>query len=122
MAEIDETLELRPTPEAIVVTLVPTSARIPTALTQGDRVFEPSYLMSFLMGLSEPVEDIPLLVRLSVPAGTPALFQEPALPGNPGTLLLARGIEWEVMRVVKLPSQTMVTARVIERRPQQLRD
>jgi hypothetical protein len=117
VAAIDSALAVKPTPEAVVVAMTPASAVIPDDLAPGVRVFEPSFLTTYLAGADERFPNQPIVVRLRVPAGIPALFQEAALPGSPGTLLLGRGVEWEVDRIVQLPGQTIVTAHVTARRP-----
>ncbi|KAA9108295.1 hypothetical protein [Microbacterium rhizomatis] len=117
MALIDSALAVRPTVDPIVVTLTGASARIPDDPAPGTRTFEPSFLTSYLTGKDYRPFPQATVVRLLIPEGTPALFQEPALPDNPGTLLLGRGIEWEIDRVVTLPDHTLVTAHVVARRP-----
>lgn len=120
ITQLDQALSVHPTPEQVIVTLTAPAARIPANIQPGDRVYEPSFLRTFLMGLQEPLTGVPVVVRLAVPAGIPAMFQEPTLPGEPGTLLLGRGIEWEAVRVVELGDQKLVTARIVDRRPRQL--
>jgi hypothetical protein len=120
VAAIDTALAVKPTPDAIVVALTRASARIPDRLAPGARVFEPSFLTGYLAGRDERFPGQQIVVRLRVPPGVPALFQEPELPGDPGTLLLGRGIEWEVDRVVRMAEQTLVTAHVAARRPAEL--
>ena len=117
---LDTALSAKPTPDALLVALTGASARIPDELRAGTRVFERSFLPSYLAKTGVRFAGIPLVVWLRVPAGTPALFTEPALPGDPGVLLLGRGIEWEVDRVIDLEGQKVVTARVVDRRPDRI--
>jgi hypothetical protein len=56
-----------------------------------------------------------VVVKLEVPAGVPAIYQESPLPGQPGSLLLGRGLRWEVCRVVPVGAQLLVTGRVVPR-------
>lgn len=120
VAEFDEALSRQPTPEAIIVTLTPAVARVPSGLERGSRVFEPSFTTSYLMGTKDRPEGIPLVVRLAVPAGVPAYFQAPAVEGEPGVLMLGRGLEWEVQRVAAFPEQTFVFAQVVSVRPEEI--
>lgn len=118
VAEFDEVLNRQPTPEAIIVTLTPAVARIPAGLERGSRVFEPSFTTSYLMGTKDRPEGVPMVVRLAVPAGVPAYFQAPAVEGEPGVLMLGRGLEWEVQRVASFPEQTFIFAEVVSVRPE----
>ncbi len=118
VAEFDEVLGRQPTPEAIIVTLTPAVARIPAGLERGSRVFEPSFTTSYLMGTKDRPEGVPMVVRLAVPAGVPAYFQAPAVEGEPGVLMLGRGLEWEVQRVASFPEQTFIFAEVVSVRPE----
>ena len=118
VAEFDEVLSRQPTPEAIIVTLTPAVARIPAGLERGSRVFEPSFTTSYLMGTKDRPEGVPVVVRLVVPAGIPAYFRPPISEGEPGVLMLGRGLEWEVQRVASFPEQTFIFAEVVSVRPE----
>ena len=120
VANMDAALQQRPTPEPVLVALTPATSRIPDDLASGARVQEASFLISYLAGTDHPFVGVDTVVWLRVPEGTPALFQEPALPTDPGTLLLGRGLTWEVERVLERDQQRIVTARVIAREPQRV--
>ncbi|MCK6066612.1 MULTISPECIES: hypothetical protein [Microbacterium] len=109
---LDSALQVRPTPEPVVVTLVRSRDSLPTDLTMGTRIHEPAYLLSLLAGQDVLPPEAEVVVKLHVPAGVPALYQDASLPGEPGTLLLARGLDWEVLRVIDMPGQIVVTGRV----------
>lgn len=109
---LDSALQVRPTPEPVVVTLVRSRDSLPSDLTTGTRIHEPAYLLSLLAGQDVLPPDGEVVVKLHVSAGVPALYQDASLPGEPGTLLLARGLDWEVLRVIDMPGQTVVTGRV----------
>ncbi|WP_345801715.1 hypothetical protein AAIB33_01035 [Microbacterium sp. AZCO] len=114
---LDAALAVKPTPDAVVVTLTPPAAVIPEDLAPGMRVFEPSFLTTYLTSSPEALPTVRRLVLLRVPAGVPALFTEASVPGGPGVLLLGRGIEWEVLRVLAGGRQEIITAKVVDRRP-----
>ena len=117
---LDTALAVKPTPDALVVTLTPAAAVIPDGLTPGTRVFEPSFLSTYLTSSPESFPTARRLVLLQVPEGVPAFFTEASLPGGPGVLVLGRGIEWEVLRVLTGEEQEIITARVVDRRPADL--
>lgn len=119
VAKLDTALSAKPTPEAVVVALTRASALIPDDLATGSRVFEPSFLTSYLAKTGQRFPGVDLVVWLRVPAGTPALFREPSVAGDPGLLILGRGLEWQVDRVVDMEGQKVVTAHVVDRRPAQ---
>lgn len=114
---LDAVLDAKPTREPIVVSLFPSSSRIPTSPEPGLTVVEPSYLTSFLASSDETLPAQPVVVKLRVPPGTPALFIEPSVPGDAGTLLLGRGIHWTIDRVVSSNQSTLITGHVTARSP-----
>lgn len=117
---LDEILSMKPTPEPLMVSLVPSSARIPDHLAPGVRMVEPTFLTAFLAGLDSHIARQSIVVKLRVPAGTPALLLNPAAPSEAGMLLLGRGIQWEVDRVEASPTGTLVTAHIVSRAPRPL--
>lgn len=120
VAQFDEVLSRRPTPEAIIVTLTPAIARIPEGLESGSRVFEPSFTTSYLMPTKQLPPGEPVVLRLTVPAGVPAHFFPPASEGAAGMLLLGRGLEWEVRHVVQLAEHLVIFGYVINVRPEHI--
>jgi hypothetical protein len=113
--ELDAALAVRPTSEPVTVTLTRTRASLPEALAAGTTVHEPTYLAASLLGDRTLPSNADIVVKLVVPQGTPAIYHPASLPGDGGTLLLARGLHWRVERVIELPSQVVVTARVVGR-------
>lgn len=117
VAKLDFALAEKPTPEQLVVAFTDAVGRIPDRLGTGTRTREPAFLVTYLAATGQGFPGVDTVVWLQVPAGTPALFQEPQLPGDPGMLLLGRGIEWEADRVFEMGGQTIVTAHVVGREP-----
>lgn len=114
---LDAALSAKPTPDDLVVALTRASARIPADLAAGSRVFEPSFLTSYLAKTGQRFPGVDTVVWLRVPSGTPAMFREASVAGDPGVLVLGRGLEWEVDRVLSSDEQTLVTAHIVDRRP-----
>jgi hypothetical protein len=114
VAQLDDALARKPTPEAIVVTL---TDRGDERFSPGQSIREPGYLTARLLPVDRTVPGVRSVVRLRVPPGIPALFQPPRQQGDSGILLLARGIEWVVDDVIDLPGQKAVVGHVIEVSP-----
>lgn len=113
--DLDAALSKKPTPEPLVVSQGRARATLPAVLEPGTRVDEPAYLLSFLDsdGASAPVGEV--LVTMKVPAGTPALFLPSEMPIESGTLMLARGLAWRVLRVIEGPDRTLVTGEIVSK-------
>lgn len=118
--KIDSALSVHPTAESIVVALTAATSTVGVGLSTGDRVREGGYLLSYLVSTDHVFESVDAIVWLHVPAGVPALPQPPGIPGGPSTLLLGRGIEWEVLRVLDRDGQTVITGRVVDHAPQRV--
>jgi hypothetical protein len=72
------------------------------AAVRGDRIHEPTYLRTRFDTPDSEYGDAPVVVKVRVPAGTPAVFLAHA-GGDPSAgsvLLLARGLTWTVSRVI----------------------
>lgn len=117
VAKLDFAVTRKPTPDALVVAVTSAVARIPEVLESGATVREPGYLITYLAPKTQKFPGAETVMWLQVPAGTPALFQEPRIPGDPGTLILGRGLEWQADRIFTLDGQRIITARVTDRGP-----
>jgi hypothetical protein len=113
--QLDSALAVRPTPTTLVVTLTCSRASLPDPLVPGVRVTEPAYLDASLVADLTLPPGAEVVVKLEVPPGVPALYLESSIPGEASTLLLARGLEWEVLRVIHASAPLVVTARVVPR-------
>lgn len=113
--ELDAALSKKPTPEPLVVAQGRARASLPAVLEPGTTVDEPAYPLTFLTNdsASAPVGEV--LVTMRVPAGTPALFLPSEIPAESGTLMLARGLSWRVVRVFDGPDRTVVTGEIVSR-------
>ncbi len=111
--DLDAALSQQPTSEPLVVAQGRARATLPAVLEPGTRVDEPAYLLTFLTSdaAAAPVGEV--LVTMKVPAGTPALFLPSELPIESGTLVLARGLSWRVLRVFEGVDRTLVTGEVV---------
>jgi hypothetical protein len=117
---IDSALALRPMPEPVVLTVWLPDGRVPDDLAPGDRVFEPTYLLGQASDPDRPPEWAAVHLALRIPESTPALYLEPESPLADPVFLLARGIEWEAVRILRDLTPAVVTARVVDVRPTRL--
>ena len=106
IANLDGALAGRPTPDPVVVWLAYDRQRLAGFdELAGRRITEPTFLMSHLDTPESDYGDVPVVLKLSVPAGVPAVF----LAAEPvGVLMLARGLSWTVSRVVSQRGTTFV--------------
>lgn len=110
---IDSALRVKPTSEDLIVTMGRTRSSLPDVLETGSIVNEPTFLRTkFRMSDQTPIDaEVSLLLR--VPAGTPAIYTRAETAQQAGTLLLARGLQWEVARVIPQDNQQLlVTGRI----------
>jgi hypothetical protein len=113
IAALDSALAGKPLTDTVVVwfrrEVLPTGPS-GAAAVQGDRIQEPTYLRTRFDTPDADFGDAPVVVKVRVPAGTPAVFLEHA-GGDPGAgsvLLLARGLTWTVSRVIDAGDRVFV--------------
>jgi hypothetical protein len=106
IANLDGALAGRPTPDPVVVWLASDAQHIGDVDgLAGRRVTEPTFLMTHLDTPESDYGDAPVVLKLRVPAGVPAVF----LSAEPvGVLMLARGLTWTASRVVSQRGTTFV--------------
>lgn len=96
IAALDGAVRVRPAPETVVVALPYDADALPAGAAPGTRVHEPTFLVGTFL-TRETVPTGPTMLHLTIPAGTPALYTPPApAEAGAGTLLLARGLDWEI--------------------------
>lgn len=111
--DLDAALSVESTPEPLLVSLGRARANLPEDLRPGTRVHEPAFLLTDLSNGSGSAQEGEVSVSLRVPSGIPALFMPSEIPLAPGTLMLARGLAWRVIRVVEGPDRTYVTGEIV---------
>jgi hypothetical protein len=106
IANLDGALAGRPTPDPVVVWFASDEQHLGGFEGLADRLItEPTFLMTHLDTPESDYGDAAVVLKLRVPAGTPAVF----LAAEPvGVLMLARGLRWKASRVVSQRGTTFV--------------
>lgn len=113
IANLDQAVSVRPTAEPLVVAMPRTLASLPADLQPGTLVTEPTFLRTVLSTRETAFPDAEAVLTLRIEPGTPAVFVEPENSGTPGTLLLGRGLTWEITGAVTELTPTAVFGRVV---------
>ena len=109
---LDQAVRARPTMEPLVVAMPRTRGSLPTDLSEGVEVFEPTYLRTVIASKETQFPGAEVVLRLRLESGMHAIFV-PSDEGTSGTLLVARGLRWAVTGVVEHPDRLEVFGRAL---------
>lgn len=110
---LDESLAVKAVPEPVILLVTARRAELPDQISRGDRVHEPTYRFGYMVSPEREFPDAEVVITLRVDTGVPALFRDPARTGDLPYLLLGRGMDWEVTRVVELSGRLRIFGQTI---------
>lgn len=113
IANLDQAVSARPTPDPLIVAMPRTFESLPAQLEPGTRIAEPTFLRTVLSTRETTFPGADAVLQLRVEAGTPAIFVDSGNDALPGTLLLGRGLTWEITGVVTESTPVTVLGRVV---------
>lgn len=113
IANLDAAVSARPTPEPLLVAMPRTLESLPADLQVGMRIVEPTYLQTVFSTRQTTFPDEDAVLTLRVEENTPALFIDSENDTGPGTLLLGRGITWEVTAVRRDSTPLAIYGRMV---------
>jgi hypothetical protein len=113
IAGLDHAVRVRPADRDYAGVVWTSRDRLPAELVPGTLIDESAYLTMDLVDDDVVTDADVVLLVLTAPPGTPAMFIEPDVPGLPGRLLLARGLTWEVTEVALDGVPATVRGRIV---------